>query len=175
MAKKNVKVNTQATETEVVEVIEAPKEQAVTETIPEGPKFTLLFTASRGNNRRFSWYQIEVKPEDATTKVKGCAALLPTPVVEALGQDKFVSWMDQSIIEACVQEGKVIRGMASTVSDVYARYTKVTDTKGERVAVALAVFKEVLEAIKDGKTTGAWERPEPEVKEEAPKAETPAA
>lgn len=173
MAKKNVKANTQA-ETEVVEVIEAPQEQAVTETVPEGPKFTLLFTASRGNNRRLSWYQVEVKPEDPTTKVKGCAALLPAPVVEALGQDKFVSWMDQSIIEACVTEGKAIRGMASTISDVYNRYIKVTDSKGERVAIALEVFGKVLEAIKAGQTTGAWERPEPEVKDE-PKAETPAA
>lgn len=169
----------------ITEAIEAPAAEIVVEAIepetetPEAPYFTLLFTASRGNNKKFNWYQIEVAPTDPTEKVKGCAAPLPTQVIEALGQDKFVSWMPQAQFEACVAEGKVVRGMASTVSDIYNRYIKVTETKGtERVATALAVFTEVLEAIKNGTTAGGWARPEPapeEPKEENKEEGTEAA
>lgn len=162
----------------VVEAIE-PETEALEETAPEAPYFTLLFTASRGNNKKFNWYQIEVAPTDPTEKIKGCAAPLPTQVIEAIGQDKFVSWMPQAQFEACVAEGKVVRGMASTVSDIYNRYIKVTEAKGtERVATALAVFTEVLEAIKAGNTAGGWARPEPapeEPKEENKEEGTEAA
>lgn len=170
----------------ITEAIEAPAEEIVVEAIepevetePEAPYFTLLFTASRGNNKKFNWYQIEVAPTDPTEKVKGCAAPLPTQVIEALGQDKFVSWMPQAQFEACVAEGRVVRGMASTVSDIYNRYIKVTEAKGtERVATALTVFTKVLEAIKNGTTTGGWVRPEPapeEPKEENKEGGTEAA
>lgn len=168
-----VKEDNAMAENNITETIEAPAEEIVVEAIepeteapattePEAPYFTLLFTASRGNSKKFNWYQIEVAPTDPTEKVKGCAAPLPTQIIEALGQDKFVSWMPQAQFEACVAEGKVVRGMASTVSDIYNRYIKVTEAKGtERIATALAVFKEVLEAINKGTTAGGWARPEP--------------
>lgn len=183
MAKKNVKVNAQAIEnTEVivkedevmvenVEVIENAAAPAVEE--PAGPVAMLLFTASRGKNTKLAWYEINVEPGEATQKVKGCAIELPTKVAEIIGTDKFVSYIDEAIIARCVEENKAVRGTASTVSDVYNRYIKVTDAKGERVPVAIGVFKEVLEAIKGGNTAGEWVRPEPEKKEEEAPAVEP--
>lgn len=151
--------------TEVVEDIEAVEE-------PEGPKDTILFTASRGTGKRLNWYRITINPLDEVVKVKGCAAPIPMPVAEALGADKFVSWMPQAAFEACVAEGKVVRGMASTVSDVFNRYIKVNEIKGaDRVETALAVFNEVLEAIANGNNAGGWARPEPEVPEGEPEVE----
>lgn len=178
MAKKNVK-NTKAIENTVevikedVTMAENTKaiENAEATAIEEaGPKTMLLFTASRGKNTRFAWNEVVVNPDDATQKVKGCAIELPTKVAELIGNDKFVSYIDKDIIARCVEEQKAVRGTASTVSDVFTRYCKVTDTKGDRVAVALAVFGEVLAAIEAGTTNGAWVRPEPE-KTEEPEAE----
>lgn len=154
--------------TEVVENIEAVEEPEE----PEGPKDTILFTASKGTGKRLNWYRITTNPLDEVVKVKGCAALIPMPVAEALGADKFVSWMPQAAFEACVAEGKVVRGMASTVSDVFNRYIKVNEIKGaDRVETALAVFNEVLEAIANGNNAGGWARPEPEVPEGEPEVE----
>lgn len=151
-------------ENKVIENVEAIEEVA-------GPKAMLLFTASRGKNTRFAWNELIINPEDPTVKVKGCAIELPVKAAEIIGNDKFVSYIEEEIIARCVAEQKAVRGTASTVSDVYNRYIKVTDAKGERVAVALAVFKEVLEAIAAGNTNGEWVRPEPEkAEEEAPEA-----
>lgn len=175
---KNTKKNAQAIENTVevikggitvaknTKAIETAEATAIEEA---GPKTMLLFTASRGKNTRFAWNEVVVNPDDATQKVKGCAIELPTQVAELIGNDKFVSYIDKDIIARCVEEQKAVRGTASTVSDVFTRYCKVTDTKGDRVKVALAVFGEVLAAIEAGTTNGAWVRPEPE-KEEAPEA-----
>ena len=177
---KNTKKNAQAIENTVevikggitlaknTKAIETAEATAIEEV---GPKTMLLFTASRGKNTRFAWNEVVVNPDDATQKVKGCAIELPTQVAELIGNDKFVSYIDKDIIARCVEEQKAVRGTASTVSDVYNRYCKVTDTKGDRVKVALAVFGEVLAAIEAGTTNGAWVRPEPE-KHEAPEAPT---
>ena len=94
---KNIAIEAEAQENEyvgAVEAIEAVEEaQAEVEALeaPAGPKATLLFTASRGNAKRLSWKQVIVNPEDELVKVKGCAALLPTPVAEAIGSSKFVT------------------------------------------------------------------------------------
>lgn len=162
---------------EAIEAIEAVEEaQAEVDTIeaPTGPKATLLFTASRGNAKRLAWKQIIVNPEDEVVKVKGCAAMLPIQVAEAIGSTKFVSWFDQEQAEKCVAEGKQVRGMASTFSDVFARYTKVNEIKGaDKLETVLAIFKGILNDIEAGITEGEWARPEPEVPEEieAPEAE----
>lgn len=173
MAKKNVK-NTQAEAIveavveQVVENIEAPAIEAPE--VPEGPKNTILFIASRGTGKKFAWYQIPVDAQDELVKVKGCAAQVPIQVAEVIGTNKFVSWIDQALIEKSVEEQKAVRGMASTFSDVFARYIKVNEIKGaDKVATVLEVFKGVLEAINNGQTEGGWERPEPEKAEaEAP-------
>lgn len=163
--------------TETIEAIEAVEEaQAEVDAIeaPTGPKATLLFTASRGNARRLAWKQIIVNPEDEVVKVKGCAAMLPIQVAEAIGSTKFVSWFDQEQAEKCVAEGKQVRGMASTFSDVFARYTKVNEIKGaDKLETVLAIFKGILNDIEAGITEGEWARPEPEVpaEVEAPEAE----
>lgn len=162
---------------EAIEAIEAVEEaQAEVDAIeaPAGPKATLLFTASRGNAKRLAWKQIIVNPEDEVIKVKGCAAMLPIQVAEAIGSTKFVSWFDQEQAEKCVAEGKQVRGMASTFSDVFARYTKVNEIKGaDKLETVLAIFKGILNDIEAGITEGEWARPEPEVPEEieAPEAE----
>lgn len=141
---------------------------------PAGPKATLLFTASRGNAKRLSWKQVIVNPEDELVKVKGCAALLPTPVAEAIGSSKFVSWFDQEQAEKCVAENKQVRGMASTFSDVFNRYCKVNELTGQdKLVTVLYIFQGILNDIEEGVTKGEWARPEPEVpaEVEAPEAE----
>lgn len=141
---------------------------------PAGPKATLLFTASRGNAKRLSWKQVIVNPEDELVKVKGCAALIPTPVAEAIGSSKFVSWFDQEQAEKCVAENKQVRGMASTFSDVFNRYCKVNELTGQdKLVTVLYIFQGILNDIEAGVIEGEWARPEPEVPEEveAPKAE----
>lgn len=162
---------------EAIEAIEAVEEaQAEVDTIeaPAGPKATLLFTASRGNAKRLSWRQIIVNPEDELVKVKGCAALLPTPVAEAIGSSKFVSWFDQEQAEKCVAENKQVRGMASTFSDIFNRYCKVNElTCQDKLVTVLNIFQGILNDIEAGITEGEWARPEPEVpaEVEAPEAE----
>ena len=150
------------TETTAVATIEA---QATEAPLAEGPKEMLLFTASRGNNSKFTWNEVTVNPDDQKRKVRGCAIELPLQVAEIIGTDKFVSYIEKATIEKCVEEQRAVRGTASTFSDVYTRYCKVTDTKGDRVAVALEVFKTVLEAIKAGTKSGEWARPEEEKEE----------
>lgn len=162
---------------EAIEAIEAVEEaQAEVDAIeaPEGPKATLLFTASRGNAKRLSWRQIIVNPEDELVKVKGCAAMLPTPVAEAIGSSKFVSWFDQEQAEKCVAENKQVRGMASTFSDIFNRYCKVNELTGQdKLVTVLNIFQGILNDIEAGITEGEWARPEPEVpaEVEAPEAE----
>lgn len=162
--------------TEAIEAIEAVEEaQAEVEAIeaPEGPKATLLFTASRGNAKRLAWKQIVVNPEDEVVKVKGCAAMLPIQVAEAIGSTKFVSWFDQEQAEKCVAENKQVRGMASTFSDVFNRYCKVNElTSQDKLVTVLNIFQGILNDIEAGITEGEWARPEPEVPEEV---ETPEA
>ena len=173
----NIAIEAEAQENEYVEAIEAiEKAQAEVEALeaPAGPKATLLFTASRGNAKRLSWKRVIVTPEDELVKVKGCAALLPTPVAEALGSSKFVSWFDQEQAEKCVAEEKQVRGMASTFSDVFNRYCKVNELTGlDKLATVLAIFSGILYDISRGITEGEWARPEPEVpaEVEAPEAE----
>lgn len=176
----NTNIAIEAEENEYVEAIEAieavEEAQAEVEAIeaPAGPKATLLFTASRGNAKRLSWKQVIVNPEDEVVKVKGCAAMLPTQVAEAIGGSKFVSWFDQELAEKCVAEGKQIRGMASTFSDVFNRYCKVNELTGQdKLATVIAIFTGILYDISLGITEGEWARPEPEVpaEVEAPEAE----
>jgi hypothetical protein len=179
MAKKNIKKNAQVIENNAQVIVKEDTTMAESTTINAnveaieeiaGPKQMLLVTASRGKNTRLAWNVIEVNDDDATQKVKGCAIELPIKAAEIIGNDKFISYIDLSIISRCVEEHKAVRGTASTVSDVFNRYCKVTDTKGERVAVALKVFGTILTAVENGENNGAWVRPEPE-KEEAPDVE----
>lgn len=162
---------------EAIEAIEAVEEaQAEVEELeaPDGPKATLLFTASRGNSKRLSWKQVIVNPEDEVVKVKGCAAMLPIQVAEAIGSSKFVSWFDLEQAEKCVAENKQVRGMASTFSDVFNRYCKVNElTAQDKLVTVLHIFQGILNDIEVGITEGEWARPEPEVPEEveAPEAE----
>ena len=164
---KNIAIEAAAQENEAVKAVEAVKEaQAEVEApeAPAGPKATLLFTASRGNVKRLSWKQVIVNPEDELVKVKGCAALLPTPVAEAIGSSKFVSWFDQEQAEKCVAENKQVRGMASTFSDVFNRYCKVNElTSQDKLVTVLNIFQGILNDIEADVTEGEWARPEPEV------------
>ena len=181
MAKKNVKVN--ATE-EIVNTGIVKEEEVMANEVIANAEVTavkeeevmanetttremILFTASRGKNTKLAWSKVTVDDNDPTVKVKGVAAELPVQAAEIIGTDKFVAWVDKGVVEQCVEENKAIRGTASTVSDVFNRYCKVTDTKGERVAVALSVFASILTSIEEGNGSGGWLRPEPE-KEEAP-------
>lgn len=157
-------MGTQVIEEVVVEQLEAVEEVVEVEEVQEveeGPTTTILFTGSRGTAESFSWYAIDVNPDDDMVKAKGCAAQLPVQVAEALGADKFVAWVPKQMLEACVAEHKQVRGMASTFSDVFARYCKVNELKYvDKATVVLEVFIEILNSIKLGKTEGCWVRQE---------------
>lgn len=145
---------------DVVEVAETVKTETV-ETVANESRATLLFTASRGSNKSLTWRQVVVKPNEELVKVKGCAALLPVSVAEAIGTDKFVSWIDQDRIEQAVGEYKQLRGMASTFSDVFTRFCKVNDITGaDKLTTVLELFSIILHNISDGNTTGGWEHAE---------------
>lgn len=164
MAKKNIQ-NAQAIEETAaiapVEEIAAVEEVAA----PAGPTTFVVFHASRGKGQRLTWDAVEVAPDAALTKIKGCAAEIPEAIAALVGTDKFIAHVDAAIIARCVEEGKAIRGTASTVTDVYNRYAKVTGETGDRIEIALAVFAGIIEAIKAGTMTGEWVRPEPEAPE----------
>lgn len=169
----NTAIEAEVEENEYVEAIEAIKtvEEALAEVealeAPAGPKATLLFIASRGNAKRLAWKQVIVNPEDELVKVKGCAALLPTPVAEAIGSSKFVSWFDQEQAEQCVAENKQVRGMASTFSDVFNRYCKVNELTGQdKLVTVLNLFQGILNNIEAGVTEGEWEHVEAEAEPE---------
>ena len=169
----NTAIEAEVEENEYVEAIEAIKtvEEALAEVealeAPAGPKATLLFIASRGNAKRLAWKQVIVNPEDELVKVKGCAALLPTPVAEAIGSSKFVSWFDQEQAEQCVAENKQVRGMASTFSDVFNRYCKVNELTGQdKLVTVLNLFQVILNNIEAGVTEGEWEHVEAEAEAE---------
>lgn len=152
---------------EIEEVQEAPETPAVEDIA------TLLFTASRGNSKQFNWYQVVYNTNEEKVKVKGCAALLPLSVANTIADNKFVSWMPQEMFQQSVAEDKPVRGMASTVSDIFTRYCKVNEVKGaDKVRTVLNIFKDILSQIEAGTTSGNWTRPEP-IQEEAP-AEEPA-
>lgn len=165
-----VENNTYVEEVEAIDVPEEVPAEVEVEEIEEeqGPKNTLLFIASRGKSTFLRWFQIPVTEGDETIKVKGCAALLPIQVAETIGTNKFVSWLDQDIVEKFIAEGKPMRGMASTISDVFNRYIKVTELEGaDKVNTVYNVFREVLAEIEAGNTNGGWEHPqEPETPEE---------
>ena len=188
MAKKNVKANAQAVNTKAnakEEKVMAKKAntkaqatetkvEAIVEATPAYPKDVILFTASRGNNKALNWYKFTVNEGDAVKKIKGCAAELPVQIADAVGTNKFIAHVDKAVIERCVAEQKAVRGTASTFSDVYNRYAKVEDVKGDKVTIVNGIFQGIIEAIAGGTNEGAWVRPEPEKAEaeaEAPKAE----
>lgn len=173
MAKKNIQ-NAQAIEE--IAAIATVEEIAPVEEIaaPAGPTMFVVFHASRGKGQRLTWDAVEVAPDAALTKIKGCAAEIPEAIAALVGTDKFIAHVDAAVIARCVEEGKAVRGTASTVTDVYNRYAKVTGETGDRIAIALAVFAGIIEAIKAGTMTGEWVRPEPEALEAgegAPEAE----
>lgn len=165
MAKKNVQVNTTAIENADVQV----KEEA---TMAQ-EKQMLLFTASRGKSTRLTWNVLTETLGDQLQKVKGCAIELPIQVAEAIGEDKFVSYIELETIERCVEQQEAVRGTASTFSDVSRRYSKVTGVTGSREAVALDVFAEVLKNVKAGTLSGEWTRPEEEKEAEDIAANAP--
>ena len=170
---KNIAIEAEAQENEYVEAVKEAQAEVEALEAPAGPKATLLFTASRGNAKRLSWKQVIVNPEDELVKVKGCAALLPTPVAEAIGSSKFVSWFDQEQAEKCVAENKQVRGMASTFSDVFNRYCKVNGlTSQDKLVTVFNIFWGILNDIEAGVTEGEWARPEPEVPAEVEAPET---
>lgn len=147
--------------TEAIEAIEAVEaaEAEVAAIEEAGPVNTILFTASRGNNKNLNWYYIRTEAGEAYTRVKGCAIEVPEGVAEAIGANKFVAWVPQELVEKTVEEGRQVRGMASTFTDVFNRYVKVTGAGGlNRTETVVEIFRGILEAIEEGTTAGGWER-----------------
>lgn len=160
----NATTEAQAIETATATTTEAPA--------PEFPKQMVLFTASRGKAKFLKATYIEVHEGDPHTKIKGCAIEVPQQVADAVGTDKFVSYIELEKILACIEEGKAVRGMASTVADVAARYAKTTGATGDKVALALKAFEEAYQALTEGAAEYTWEAEEEEVETPAPEAAT---
>lgn len=140
---------------------------------PEFPKQMVLFTASRGKAKFLRADYVEVQEGDPHTKIKGCAIEVPQQVADLVGANKFVAYIELGKILACIEEQKAVRGMASTVADVAARYAKTTGATGGKVALALKAFEEATEALTEGVNQYTWEAEEEEV--EAPAQDDQAA
>lgn len=161
MANTEVITGTEAIEEVVEEVVDMAGTETITSTgvNEEVPTSTdmLLFTASRGKNTRLAWTVLTITEDTEFVKVKGCAIPLPKQAAEFIGKDKFISYIDKDTVQQFVNEGKPIRGMASTLSDIFTRYCKVTETIGaDKVTTMLQVFGYVLEAITGKTTEGSW-------------------
>lgn len=153
--------------TEVITSTEEIVDTAVIEAPAENTEM-ILFTASRGKNTKLAWNKVVVTPNDELVKVKGVAAELPKQAADIIGTDKFVAWVDKSVVEQFVNEGKPVRGMASTISDVFNRYCKVTETKGvDKVEMVLSIFTTIVNDIEVFKNEGAWVHPVAETAETA--------
>lgn len=162
--------NAQAETIEVVEEVEEmaevinEKEAVVEEKAPALPKFNdviipadeeremLLITATRNKYTAMFWDYITVP-----------AGADPREVIKEVNQNKFVNLVDARNVTRFVEEGKALRGMASTLADFANRYAKTFEIEvTDRVAVVLEAFKEVLRNVEAGVLSGSWGRPEPE-------------
>lgn len=163
---------------EVEEMAEVINEQAavVEEKVPALPKFNdviipadeeremLLITATRNKYTAMFWDYITVP-----------AGADPREVIKEVNQNKFVNLVDARNVTRFVEEGKALRGMASTLADFANRYAKTFEIEvTDRVAVVLEAFKEVLQNVEAGVLSGSWGRPEPEVAPEEEVEEAPA-
>ena len=164
------------------EAIERVKEEAVmgteikdtaVQTEEKLPKFSdvinpadeerrmILVTAIRNKNTKLFW--------DFLTVLEGADV---KETIKLATDNKLISLIDERYARKFVETGTVLRGMASTVSDLSAKYAKVIGIEVEDKAVLVkTLIEEVLNAVDTGVTSGVWAKPE--VLQEEAKTEAP--
>ena len=181
----NTMVNEVITSTEVIESVKeeavmgteikdtAVIEETAVQTEEKLPKFSdvikpadeerkmILVTAIRNKNTKLFW--------DFFTVLEGADV---KETIKLATDNKLIILIDERYARKFVETGTVLRGMASTVSDLSAKYAKVMGIEVEDKAVLVkTLIEEVLNAVDTGVTSGVWAKPE--VLQEEAKTEAP--
>ena len=120
-----------------------------------------LVTAIRNKNTKLFW--------DFLTVLEGADV---KETIKLATDNKLIILIDERYARKFVETGTVLRGMASTVSDLSAKYAKVMGIEVEDKAVLVkTLIEEVLNAVDTGVTSGVWAKPE--VLQEEAKTEAP--
>lgn len=121
----------------------------------------ILVTAIRNKNTKLFW--------DFLTVLEGADV---KETIKLATDNKLIILIDERYARKFVETGTVLRGMASTVSDLSAKYAKVMGIEVEDKAVLVkTLIEEVLNAVDTGVTSGVWAKPE--VLQEEAKTEAP--
>ena len=121
----------------------------------------ILVTAIRNKNTKLFW--------DFLTVLEGADV---RETIKLATDNKLIILIDERYARKFVETGTVLRGMASTVADLSAKYAKVMGIEVEDKAVLVkALIEEVLNAVDTGVTSGVWAKPE--VLQEEAKTEAP--
>lgn len=181
----NTMVNEVITSTEAIESVKeeavmgteikdtAVIEEPTVQTEEKLPKFSdvinpadeerrmILVTAIRNKNTKLFW--------DFLTVLEGADV---KETIKLATDNKLIILIDERYARKFVETGTVLRGMASTVSDLSAKYAKVMGVEVEDKAVLVkTLIEEVLNAVDTGVTSGVWAKPE--VLQEEAKTEAP--
>lgn len=181
----NTMVNEVITSTEAIESVKeeavmgteikdtAVIEETAVQTEEKLPKFSdvinpadeerrmILVTAIRNKNTKLFW--------DFLTVLEGADV---KETIKLATDNKLIILIDERYARKFVETGTVLRGMASTVSDLSAKYAKVMGIEVEDKAVLVkTLIEEVLNAVDTGVTSGVWAKPE--VLQEEAKTEAP--
>ena len=181
----NTMVNEVITSTEAIESVKeeavmgteikdtAVIEETAVQTEEKLPKFSdvinpadeerrmILVTAIRNKNTKLFW--------DFLTVLEGTDV---KETIKLATDNKLIILIDERYARKFVETGTVLRGMASTVSDLSAKYAKVMGIEVEDKAVLVkTLIEEVLNAVDTGVTSGVWAKPE--VLQEEAKTEAP--
>ena len=181
----NTMVNEVITSTEAIESVKeeavmgteikdtAVIEETTVQTEEKLPKFSdvinpadeerrmILVTAIRNKNTKLFW--------DFLTVLEGADV---KETIKLATDNKLIILIDERYARKFVETGTVLRGMASTVSDLSAKYAKVMGIEVEDKAVLVkTLIEEVLNAVDTGVTSGVWAKPE--VLQEEAKTEAP--
>ena len=110
----------------------------------------ILVTAIRNKNTKLFW--------DFLTVLEGADV---KETIKLATDNKLIILIDERYARKFVETGTVLRGMASTVSDLSAKYAKVMGIEVEDKAVLVkTLIEEVLNAVDTGVTSGVWAKPE---------------
>ena len=121
----------------------------------------ILVTAIRNKNTKLFW--------DFLTVLEGADV---KETIKLATDDKLIILIDERYARKFVETGTVLRGMASIVSDLSAKYAKVMGIEVKDKAVLVkTLIEEVLNAVDTGVTSGVWAKPE--VLQEEAKTEAP--
>ena len=181
----NTMANEVITSTEVIESVKEEKvmgteikdtaviDETAVQTEEKLPKFSdvinpadeerkmILVTAIRNKNTKLFW--------DFLTVLEGADV---KETIKLATDNKLIILIDERYARKFVETGTVLRGMASTVSDLSAKYAKVMSIEVEDKAVLVkTLIEEVLNAVDTGVTSGVWAKPE--VLQEEAKTEAP--